>query len=172
MPGTGPYSGMRVLDLDSDAAGAYATMLLADLGADATRADAGRVGDAPAFRLWNRSKTVVRLDPAAARDRPDLLGLVRRADVVVHTMPAARADSAGLSCGALLHLNPRLVCCAIPPFGASGPLAGAPADDGTVAAHAGIFGDQGAGTPRRSGWGCRSRATARRSWRPARSPRR
>ncbi len=118
-------------------------MLLADLGAKATRVDSGGIDADPSFRLWNRSKAVIRLDPVAGRDRPALLELARRTDVLVRTMPLEKSDSGVLSYSALCELNPRLVYCAIPPFGESGQLAGAPADDGAVAAHAGIFGDQG-----------------------------
>ena len=139
----GPYTGILVLDLDTDAAGAYASMLLADLGAETVRADSGRNGNADGFRLWNRSKSVVRLDPAGGADLSEITELVRRADVVIRTVPMSEADGQGLSFPLLRAVNPRLIYCSIPPFGDGGPLADAPADDGVVAAHAGIFGDQG-----------------------------
>ena len=143
MPAAAPYSGLSVLDLDTDPAGAYATMLLAGLGAHATRIDGGRAASDPSYRLWNRSKSLVRLDPAADSDRSAAVDLARGADVVVRTLPSAWGECEDLGCGELRGSNPRLIYCTIPPLGGSGPLAGVPADDGTVAARAGIFGDQG-----------------------------
>ena len=143
MRSAGPYSGISVLDLDSDVAGAYATMLLAELGAETARVDSGRFAGDARFRLWNRQKTIVSLDPQTSADRPALIDLVRGADVLVRTTPGAEAVRAGLSYSSLRPLNRRLVYCALPPFGESGPLADAPADEGVIAAHAGIYGDQG-----------------------------
>ena len=138
-----PYEGVSVLDLDSDVAGAYATMLLAELGAKTVRVESGRFGADPRFRLWNRRKTIASLDPHSRSDRSALVDLVGRADVLVRTMPGAEAGRAGLSYPSLRPVNPRLVYCAMPPFGESGPLADAPADEGVISAHAGIYGDQG-----------------------------
>ena len=140
---TGPYSGITVLDLDSDLAGAYASMMLGELGATVVRVDSGRLSGDPRFRLWNRSKRVVALDPQSSADRPDLEEMVKESDVVVRTMTSREAEAAGLAYDDLAPLNPRAVYCAIPPFGESGPLADTPADDGVVGAHAGIYGDQG-----------------------------
>ena len=139
----GPYSGVVVLDLDSDVAGAYATMLLAELGAETVRVDSGRFAGDERFRLWNRRKTIAALDPLGSADRSALVDLVRGADVLVRTMSGAGPGRAGLSYPSLRPMNPRLVYCAIPPFGETGPLADAPADEGVVATHAGIYGDQG-----------------------------
>ena len=143
MLSAGPYSGVVVLDLDSDVAGAYATMLLAELGAETVRVDSGRFVADSRFRLWNRRKTIAALDSHSSADRPALIDLVRGADVLVRTMPRSEVDRVGLSYPSLRPINPRLVYCAIPPFGESGPLADAPADEGVIAAHAGIYGDQG-----------------------------
>jgi crotonobetainyl-CoA:carnitine CoA-transferase CaiB-like acyl-CoA transferase len=140
---SGPYSGITVLDLDSDVAGAYASMLLAEQGATVVRLDSGRFAGDTRFRLWNRSKRVVPLDPLSAQDRPDLEEMVKEADVVVRTMLRSEAEAAGLAYEALEPLNPRQIYCAIPPFGETGPMADVPADDGVVGAHAGIYGDQG-----------------------------
>ena len=143
MPETGPYSGITVVDLDSDMAGAYASMLLGDLGAAVVRVEGRDHGDDPRFRLWNRGKRVVALDPASPSDRPVLERIVRAADVVVRTLSPAAAVAAGLDYGSLGRLNPRQIYCAITPFGESGPLADVPADEGVVSAHVGIYGDQG-----------------------------
>ena len=97
MLSAGPYSGVFVLDLDSDVAGAYATMLLAELGAETVRVDSGRFGADPRFRLWNRRKTIASLGPQAGAGRPALMDLVRGADVLVRTLPGAEAGRAGLS---------------------------------------------------------------------------
>jgi crotonobetainyl-CoA:carnitine CoA-transferase CaiB-like acyl-CoA transferase len=140
---TGPYSGITVLDLDSDLAGAYASMMLGELGATVVRVDSGRFSGDPRFRLWNRSKRVVALDPRSSADRPNFEEMVKESDVMVRTMTSREAKVVGLTYDDLARINPRAVYCAIPPFGESGPLADTPADDGVVGAHAGIYGDQG-----------------------------
>ena len=57
MSNSGPYVGLKVLDLDSDLAGSYASMMMSDLGADVTRINLGFSEidyNEPMFNLWNR----------------------------------------------------------------------------------------------------------------------
>lgn len=146
-PPDAPYFGITVLDVASDLAGAYATMLLGDLGATVLRVDDANPVDRRS-RLWSRSKRLVATDPTSKAGRTQVEALVRDADVVVTTMRPGESRAAGLDYQSLRALNPNLICCSMPPFGGSGPLADVQADDGVVAAHAGIFGDQGGGGAR------------------------
>ena len=143
MSGPGPYSGVHVVDLDTDESGAYATMLLAELGAEVTRVDSRPLDSKPWLRLWNRSKSLVRLDPPISGSGPALLGMMRGADVLVRTVTPGCQQPYGLDPDVLRTANPRLISCTITPFGRTGPLSGLAGDEGVVAAHAGIFGDQG-----------------------------
>jgi crotonobetainyl-CoA:carnitine CoA-transferase CaiB-like acyl-CoA transferase len=95
----GPLDGVRVIDLTAMLAGPYATMLLADLGAEVVkveppRAEATRAvgpfrdGDPPGglagyFQSVNRGKRSVVLDLKTDAGRDKLRELARVADVLV-----------------------------------------------------------------------------------------
>jgi len=118
-------------------AAAYATKLLADLGADVIKieplgGDAARLhgpfpGGTPhqersgLFLYLNTNKRSVTLDLAAARGRAALERLVAGADLLVHNLPPRVTDAWGLTYEALATHNPRLVMTSITPFGRSGP---------------------------------------------------
>src|SRR5882724_4161667 len=82
--------GVRVLDISSGGAGSLAAGLIADLGADVLKAvrDDPRLADPPVEELsdwlvWNRGKSLARMDPAEAGDRHALNELAASADVVI-----------------------------------------------------------------------------------------
>jgi crotonobetainyl-CoA:carnitine CoA-transferase CaiB-like acyl-CoA transferase len=95
----GPLAGVRVLDLTQALAGPYATMLLADLGADVIKveppsgdmtrhggpftAEDGERAYGGYFASINRGKRSIVLDLKADHDRSHLLGLAATVDVVV-----------------------------------------------------------------------------------------
>jgi crotonobetainyl-CoA:carnitine CoA-transferase CaiB-like acyl-CoA transferase len=130
---TGPLARVKVLDLTAMLAGPYATMLLADLGADvvkveppggdATRAagpfrDGGgdrRLGGY--FQSVNRGKRSIVLDLKSPGGRDRFLELVAHADVVAENFSTGVMDRFGLSYEALAEVNPRLVYAAIRGFG-------------------------------------------------------
>ena len=143
---TGPLKDVTILDLSRDVPGAYACMLLGDMGASVVKVEppAGSPERSrPAFRLWNRGKQSLALDYAHAAGRDAFNRLVERADVLVETFLPKEVRSMNLSHEALSQVNPRLIYCALPPFGDSGPLSDLPADAGVVDAYAGVYGDQG-----------------------------
>ncbi|MHB1548679.1 MAG: CaiB/BaiF CoA transferase family protein [Acidimicrobiales bacterium] len=124
---------MRVLDLTSMLAGPYATMLLADLGADvvkveppsgdATRqlgpfkADGAGPGLGGYFQSVNRGKRSIVLDLKTPEGRDRFLTLVERADVVVENYSAGVMERLGLAYETLAGVNRRLVYAAIRGFG-------------------------------------------------------
>jgi crotonobetainyl-CoA:carnitine CoA-transferase CaiB-like acyl-CoA transferase len=129
----GPLEGLRVVDLSMMLAGPYATMLLADLGADVVkvepprgdgtratgpfRAGDGREALGGYFQSVNRGKRSVVLDLKAPADRGRLVALVRVADVLVENYSAGVMDRLGLGYERLTAENPRLVYAAIRGFG-------------------------------------------------------
>ncbi|MFQ5873140.1 MAG: CaiB/BaiF CoA transferase family protein [Dehalococcoidia bacterium] len=144
-------SGIVILDLSTDLAGSYACMLLGDMGAQVVKVE---LADCPdwrgclPFHLWNRGKKSICLDLDRDGARGVLGGLVAKADVLVESFLPAEARDRGLDYDSLCPLNPRLLYCALPPFGEEGPSSDKPADDGVVAAFSGIMGDQnGKGKP-------------------------
>lgn len=130
-------AGLRVLDLSHMVSGPYATMLLADLGAEiikieppggeATRTLLARDpehsvdGMGAYFLFFGRNKQSVTLDLKHPDARPILDALVARADVVLYNFSVGVADRLGLDHARLELLNPRIVTCSITGFGETGP---------------------------------------------------
>ncbi len=132
--------GIRVVDLTSGPVGGFATMVLADFGADVVKIEppgGDRFRALAASPLWLRGKRSVMLDLAQASARETLHGLVRSADVLVVSGPPGRAARWGVDAEAATQLSPSLVHCEITPWGSRGPLADYPGYEGVVAARSG-----------------------------------
>ncbi len=132
--------GIRVLEVGHLVGAAYATKLLADLGADVVKIEPPRSGDdarrrgpfppgephperSGLFLYLNANKRGITLDltrPAggAAFDR-----LVDGADLLVHNVHPTDMAAHGLDYERLAARNPRLVMTSIAPFGLTGPHA-------------------------------------------------
>ena len=144
MPGqpSGPLAGVRVVDCSTVLAGPYATMLLADLGADVVKVeppegDATRgwgppwVGDEAAgtrtaayYLAVNRNKRSLRLD-LSSRPAPTSCGrLLADADVFVENLRPDSLARLGFGDDALAAINPRLIHLAISGYGPTGPSSG------------------------------------------------
>jgi crotonobetainyl-CoA:carnitine CoA-transferase CaiB-like acyl-CoA transferase len=138
-------SGTTVLDLSEGVAGAYASKLLADLGADVIKVERPdgdplrRYGPFPAgrsdpeaaglFLHLNANKRGIVLDLDDPAERAQFETLAARADLVLHSRPAEEAARLGLTYDALSHLKPRLVVTSVTPFGTYGPYAGWKSDE-------------------------------------------
>src|SRR5688500_13140849 len=98
---TGPLTGIRVLDL-TEGLGAYASRLLADLGADVVRVEppepstTARDVDVHA-RFANAGKRSISLDIRRAEGRQLLRRLFARSDVLIEGLDPSWADANGLS---------------------------------------------------------------------------
>jgi crotonobetainyl-CoA:carnitine CoA-transferase CaiB-like acyl-CoA transferase len=158
--------GIRVLDLTRMLAGPYATMLLADLGAEVIKVEepAGdpirRMGPpfeadgrAAYFMAVNRNKKSVVLDLRKEGDRGRFLELVKTADVVIDNFRAGVIERLGVTAGVLRAARPDLVTCSMSAFGSDGPYRDLPAFDLVVQAMGGgmsVTGEPG-GRPTRAG---------------------
>jgi crotonobetainyl-CoA:carnitine CoA-transferase CaiB-like acyl-CoA transferase len=121
---TPPLAGLRVLDLGNFLAGPFATMLLADLGADVIKIEA-TTGDMmrPISRVFEgcqRGKRGIALDLKNPKSRPILERLVRSADVVHHNLRMPAAERLGLGYDALRAIRPDLVYCHVSSYGPRG----------------------------------------------------
>ncbi|MEH0580598.1 MULTISPECIES: CoA transferase [Streptomyces] len=122
MTGTGPLAGLRVLEVGHILAGPYATMLLADLGAEVTKVEppggdlSRQVSDAY-FASLNRGKRSIRLDLAAPAGQDRLHELVREADALLVNLKPSAIRRFGLTYEALRPFNERLVCVALTGWG-------------------------------------------------------
>lgn len=152
MPTSGSLDGIRVLDFTRHMAGPYATVALADHGADVVKVEslpggdhsraAGihSVGDQSAvFLMWNRGKRSLAVDMR----RPEGLEAVRRmlatADVLIENYRPGVANSIGIGYDDVSAINPRIVYVAISAFGPTGPLAPFPGTDPVIQAWSGVM---------------------------------
>ena len=130
--GRGPLSGLVVADFSRILAGPYATMLLADLGADVIKVESPGGDDT---RTWappvrdgvstyylgvNRNKRSVALDLKDPADVAVARELARRADVLVENFRPGGLARFGLDHSTVSKTNPGIVYASISGFG-SGP---------------------------------------------------
>lgn len=125
---TGPLAGLRVLELAGLGPGPFATMLLADQGADVVRVDrpvaAGlRLGSGARADVVNRGKRSIAVDLKAAAGRELVLDLVARSDVLIEGYRPGVAERLGLGPASCLARNPKLVYGRMTGWGQDGPLA-------------------------------------------------
>ena len=159
----GPLDGVRVVDLTHALAGPYATMLLADLGADVLKVEspagdlARGAGPYPTgdtvrafggyFQSVNRGKRSVVLDLKTPEGLAALRELAADADVLVENFTHGVMDRLGLSYETLSAENPRLVYATVRGFGdarsGKSPYLEWPAFDVVVQAMAGLLGITG-----------------------------
>ncbi|MDO8212234.1 CaiB/BaiF CoA-transferase family protein [Conexibacter sp. CPCC 206217] len=171
----GPLEGIRVVDLTHALAGPFATMLLADLGADVIKVEPphgdvtrtlGPYADEDELRAFggyfnsvNRGKRGIVIDLKTAEGVEELLALVRGADALVENFTVGVMDRLGLSYERLRAENPRLVYASTrgfgDPRGGESPYAHRPSMDLVAQAMGGVLGITGTvdGTPIKVGPG-------------------
>lgn len=163
----GPLAGVKVLDFTRVLSGPFATMVLADLGADVVKVehpDGGdetrtvvrydsREDDEDYFFVANRNKRSITLDLKRQEDHDTVLQLVDAADVVVENFSSGVMDRLGLDADTLLARNPGLVFCSISGFGPVGPYAEYKSYDSIIQALSGVMSITGTsdGEPVRAG---------------------
>jgi crotonobetainyl-CoA:carnitine CoA-transferase CaiB-like acyl-CoA transferase len=146
-----PLSGVRVLDLTRLLPGAYATLLLADLGAAVIKIEDPRGGD-PAramppvadgtsvyFEVLNRNKQSMTLDLRSPDAAPVLDALAARADVLVDSFRPRTARRLGVDAATVRKRHPHLVCASISGFGQTGPYVERAAHDINYQALSGLL---------------------------------
>jgi crotonobetainyl-CoA:carnitine CoA-transferase CaiB-like acyl-CoA transferase len=146
-----PLDQVRVLDLTRLLPGAYATLLLADLGADVVKVEDPRGGDGMRtlpplasgrnvyFEALNRNKRSITLDLRSPDAAAVLAALAARSDVVVDSFRPSTARRLGVDANTLRAQHPRLVCASISGFGKSGPYEERAAHDINYQALAGLL---------------------------------
>lgn len=139
-----PLTGITVLSLAEQYPGPYATLLLADLGADVILVERRGMGDPsrqfPAFHeALNRNKRSVSLDLKADDGRAAFLRLAEQADVVLEGFRPGVVDRLGVGYEDVLAVNPRIVYVSISGFGQDGPLRDRPAHDVSYQGMAGML---------------------------------
>ncbi len=153
--GTPPLAGVRVLDLSRLLPGPYASLVLADLGADVVKVEDRGGGDylrwmpplagqqSGAFHALNRNKRSLALDLKAPRGPEVMKRLAAGADVVLESFRPGVLDRLGVGWEALRQANPRLVLCSISGYGQDGPYREVAGHDLDYCAIAGVLGVNG-----------------------------
>lgn len=148
--GAGPLAGLRVIDLTAMVMGPYCTQILADMGADVVKIEPPggdntryiSVGPVPSmsgvFVNVNRGKRSVLLDLRTEADRDKLRGLIKTADVFIHSMRAKAIAKLGFSYADVAALNPRIIYTNCYGYGRRGPDRDLTAYDDTIQAECGL----------------------------------
>ena len=128
-----PLSTLKILDFSTLLPGPYATMLMADMGAEVLRVEApGRVDltkvvppfdgkFSTAFSYLTRGKRSLSLDLKQPEAVDQVKTLVQEYDIVVEQFRPGVMDRLGIGYEALKAVNPRLIYCAITGYGQTGP---------------------------------------------------
>ncbi len=147
MPGV--LEGIRVIDFGQYIAGPMAAMFLGDHGADVIRIDppGGPRWNTPANATWNRNKRSIVLDLKQDADHETARQLIASADVVIENFRPGVMDRLGLGAVAMTaaDVNPRLIYCSLPGFGADDLRARVRAWEGVLGAATGAYRMSGGG---------------------------
>lgn len=146
----GPLAGVRVLDLTSNFMGPYASLLLADMGADVCKVEppegdttravgpSRHEGMGALFLHLNRNKRSIVLDLKRPSGLAALRRMIASADVLLYSLRPQAMARLGLAYEQVCELNPRIVYCGAFGFGQRGPYAARPAYDNLIQAAVGM----------------------------------
>lgn len=154
----GPLAGIRVLAVEQYGAGPFASMYLADMGAevikiedpgtpDGAGGDSSRAAgphflgpnDSQFFQTFNLGKRSLSLDIRKPEGRAAFDRLVAGSDVVLNNLRGDQPEKLGLTYQTLGALNPRVVCSHLSGYGREGARAAWPAYDYLLQAEAGYL---------------------------------
>lgn len=122
---TGPLSGIRIIEVGVMLAGPYATMLLADLGAEVIKVEppggeiSRQVSDSY-FASLNRNKRSVCLDLRSDDGQAKLAALVADSHALLVNMKPSAIKKLGLTYDSLRRHNEKVVCVALTGYGLHG----------------------------------------------------
>lgn len=159
-----PLEGLVILDLSRVLACPFATMILAELGADVIKVEQPGSGDETRsfepfaqgpegevsgyYMACNRSKRSITVNLRSEAGREVIRGLAAQADVLVENFPVGTLARRGLGHAELTALNPRLVYVSCTGFGQTGPYARRKGYDTVFQAMSGLMsltGERGGG---------------------------
>ena len=147
---SGPFAGVRVVEIASVLSGPLAAALLAEQGALVVKVEPPGTGDllrwvgsarggvTGTFQLANRGKRGVAIDLATPRGVEIVCRLAERSDVLIQNYRPGVAERLGFGWEQLSARNPRLVYLSISGFGPKGPLAQGRAYDNVIQAQSGM----------------------------------
>jgi crotonobetainyl-CoA:carnitine CoA-transferase CaiB-like acyl-CoA transferase len=128
-----PLEGLRVLDCTIALAGPFASLILADLGADVIKIEnpspmsreasglGAYKGESGHFLIANRNKRGMTIDLKSAAGKEIFYKLASTADILVQNFRPGVMERLGCGWEELHKLNPRLIYCSISGFGQGSP---------------------------------------------------
>jgi len=141
---------IKVLDFSKLLPGPYATMMLADLGAEILRVESPSLPDmvremepmdgesSAAHQHLNRSKKSITLD-LKKREAVDIVKqLIQEYDVVLEQFRPGVMERLGLDYETLKQVNPNIIYCSLSGYGQTGPYRDRPGHDNNYLSIAGI----------------------------------
>lgn len=138
-----PLEGIRILAISQYGAGPFATLHLADLGAEIIKIEEPNTGgdvsryvvpfsedqDSLFFQGFNRNKKSIALDLKTDEGKKVFRDLVKISDGVFNNLRGDVPAKLGINYESLKHINPKIVTCTLSGFGTNGSMAKEPAYD-------------------------------------------
>ncbi|MGO3320166.1 MAG: CaiB/BaiF CoA transferase family protein [Microbacterium gubbeenense] len=147
-----PLEGVRIIDFTRLLAGPYATMALAEMGADVIKVEMPGTGDetrswgppfisgsSAYFHAVNRGKRSIALNLSTSEGKKHADALIASADVVLENFRPGVADRLGIGAEKVLTQHPHIVYGSITGFGSHGPLAEHAGTEVIVEAESGLM---------------------------------
>jgi len=149
-----PLHGIRIVSVEQFGAGPYATMMLADLGAEVIKIENAAIGGDPArktgpymlgendseyFQVFNSNKKSVALDLRGPEGKAALMRLIATADAVANNLRGDLPAKMGLDYKSLAAINPRVVCVHLSAYGRDNERAAWPGYDYLMQAESGLM---------------------------------
>ncbi len=133
----GPLEGVRVLDFSHVYFGPYATMVLADMGAEVIKVEPpwGEVarmypplvgGVGCAFLYFNRNKKGIALDLKNPKGAEIALKLAEKSDIIVENFRRGVMERLGLGYEEIKRVNPDVIYASLSGYGLEGPYSSRP----------------------------------------------
>lgn len=147
---TGPFAGLKVLDLSIALTGPYPAALMADQGAEVIKVERPDTGDlarwvgvmvngmSALYLVCNRGKRSIAIDITTDDGAEVVRRLAATADVLIENYRPGVMDRLGLGYERLRADNPGLVYVSLTGFGAEGPYRDRSAYDTVIQAYAGL----------------------------------
>lgn len=149
----GPLSNLKILDFTTLLPGPYATMILADMGADVLRILSDAYPDMASFlppflpesdlscnlAYLGRGKRCMHLNLKSAGAVAIVHKLIQKYDIVIEQFRPGVMAKVGLSYEDLKSVNPSLIYCSLTGYGQTGPLKGRAGHDINYLARSGLM---------------------------------
>ena len=156
---SGPLEGYKVLELTSTVSGPFASMMLADQGAEVIKVEPPGIGDlarfmgtiksgiGAMFTVLNRNKKCICLDFKNLDDFEVLKKLIKETDVLIENYRPGIVKKLGIDYDSAVKINPEIIYCSISGYGQSGPYKERKVYDPLIQATAGTAAAQSSSNP-------------------------